>query len=800
MLTTAACPDASRKRRLSEEMIQQPSPREARGKVFLKLRGKSLLLVGMRGPGKDCSRVATARSKTRGSGQLPHKLRAEPRTRVARRGPDYWIRKRNVTSFVILQSVILQDLILLGALRLIVIHRRRIEMKGIILLCGFLAALLVGAGLAISAQEAAKHAITFDDMIELHRIAEPQVSPDGKWVAYTVATPDMEANRNASNIWMVSTSGGSAMQLTQSGHDSSPVWSPDGKTLAFLSARGGEAHALTKLSTGVDMVKWSPDGKTITFTSSAYPDCKDEDCNSKRDAEKEKSKVKAHVAEHLLYRHWTHWNDGKRSHLFVAPADGSAAPRDLTPGANYDVPPDERSGPGDINFSPDGKEMCFTAVTDKMEAISTNGDLFIVPVAGGEAKRITTQPGFDGNPVYSPDGKYIAYHAQLTAEYEADRWRVMLFDRQTGKIENLSEAFDRSANGLAWSPDSKTIYFTAEDETLQPVYSIPACSCGLPIKVITEGFNTAISLSADGKTLIFERTSLTMPGEIFASSSDGSNVRQLTHQNEPILAALAMNAPETFWFDGAAATKVQAMLIRPPKFDAAKKYPLLVLLHGGPQTMWSNAWGYRWNAQVFSAAGYVTLMINRRGSTGYGQKFTDEITNDWGGKAYVDVMNGVDFTLKKYPFVDGTRMAAAGGSYGGYMADWIVTHTGRFKAIVSHASVYDKVAMYATEELWFEEHDMQGTPWTNPESYRKWAPVTYAGELGKFKTPTLVIAGERDYRVPYTQSLEFFSALQRQEVPSKLVVFPDEGHWVLKPQNSQFWYKTFLDWLAAYVK
>jgi dipeptidyl aminopeptidase/acylaminoacyl peptidase len=675
-----------------------------------------------------------------------------------------------------------------------------------------LGALLLGAGLAVSAQEAAKHAITFDDMIKLHRIAEPQVSPDGKWVAYTVATPDLEANRNASNIWMAPTTGGAALQLTQSGHDSSPVWSPDGKTLAFLSSRGGESqvyllsteggesHPLTKLSTGADIVKWSPDGKTIAFTSSVYPDCKDDDCNSKRDAEKEKSKVKAHVAEHLLYRHWTHWNEGKRSHLFVVSADGSAAPRDLSPGANYDIPPDERSGPGDLNFSPDGKEICFSAVTDKMEAISTNGDLFIVAVAGSEAKRITTQPGFDGNPVYSSDGKYIAYHAQLTPEYESDRWRVMLYDRQSGKIENLSEGFDRSANELAWSPDSKTIYFTAENETQQPVYAMAARAGAEPKKIIADTYNTAISFSADGKTLVFERTSLTVPAELFAASSDGSNVRQFTHQNEPILAGLEMNAPETFWFDGAEGTKVQAMLIRPPKFDATKKYPLLVLLHGGPQTMWGNSWSYRWNAQVFSAAGYVTLMINRRGSTGYGQKFTDEITNDWGGKAYTDVMNGVDSTLKKYPFIDGTRMAAAGGSYGGYMADWIATHTGRFKAIVSHASVYDKVSMLATEELWFEEHDMQGTPWTNPESYRKWAPVTYAGELGKFKTPTLVIAGERDYRVPYTQSLEFFSALQRQGVPSKLVVFPDEGHWVLKPQNAQFWYKTFLDWVATYVK
>jgi dipeptidyl aminopeptidase/acylaminoacyl peptidase len=693
-------------------------------------------------------------------------------------------------------------------------------MRDVILRCVFASALL-GSGPALSAQETTKHGITFDDMIKLHRIAEPQISQDGKWVAYTVSTPDMDANRGVSNIWVVPTAGGVAMQLTQSGHDSSPVWSPDGKTLAFLSSRsgnsevyllsmeGGESHALTKLSTGADMVKWSPDGKTIAFTSSVYPDCvsrsaaalnSDDECNKKRDEEKEKNKVKAHVAEHLLYRHWTRWNEGKRSHLFVVSIDGSVVPRDLTVGADYDIPPDVRSGPGDINFSPDGKEICFTAVTDRMEAISTNGDLFIVPVTGGEAKRITTQPGFDGNPVYSPDGKSIAYHAQLTAGYEADRWRVMLYDRQSGKNENLSEGFDRSADELAWSPDSKTIYFTAEDETQKPVYAMAARAGAEPKKIIASTYNTAISLSADGKTLVFERTSLTLPAEIFAASSDGSNVRQLTHQNDSMLATLEMNAPETFWFDGAAGTKVQAMLIHPPKFDATKKYPLLVLLHGGPQTMSPNAWGYRWNAQVFSAAGYVTLMINRRGSTGYGQKFTDEITNDWGGKAYVDVMNGVDYTLKKYSFVDGSRMAAAGGSYGGYMADWIATHTGRFKAIISHASVYDKVAMYATEELWFEEHDMQGTPWSNPESYKKWAPVTYAGELGKFKTPTLVIAGERDYRVPYTQSLEFFNALQRQGVPSKLVVFPDEGHWVLKPQNAQFWYKTFLDWLALYVK
>jgi dipeptidyl aminopeptidase/acylaminoacyl peptidase len=683
--------------------------------------------------------------------------------------------------------------------------------KCVSLLAVFVAIFLAPVTFPTYAQNADKHPMTFDDLIKLHRIGGATVSRDGRWVAYSVSTPDLDVNRSVSNVWLASTAGGEPVQLTQGGHDNSPAWSPDGKTLAILSARdgtsqiyllslaGGDAKKLTHVSTGVDLFHWSPDGHSIAFTSSVYPDCKDDACNAKRDEEKDKSKVKARIYDHLLYRHWDHWNDGKRSHLFVMPVDANATPRDLTAGADYDVPPDQRGGAGDFNFSPDSQELCFTAVTDKVEAISTNADLFLVSVSGGEPKRITTQRGFDGNPVYSPNGHYIAYHAQLTPGYESDRWRVMLYDRQSGKSENLSESFDRSANELAWSPDSKTIYFLAENETLQPVYAMEAQANATPKKVL-DGFNAEFAFSGDGSVLVTERTSLTMPAELFVSAANGSGLKQLTHANEAILSHVEMNEPETFWFEGAEGTKVEAMLIRPPNFSASQKYPMLVLLHGGPQTMWSNAWGYRWNAEVFSGAGYVTLMINRRGSTGYGQKFTDEITNDWGGKAYVDVMKGVDAALAKYPFVEKSRLAAAGGSYGGYMADWLATHTGRFKAIISHAGVYDKVSMYATEELWFEEHDLQGTPWGAPENYKKWAPSTFAGDLGKYKTPTLVIAGERDYRVPYTQSLEFFNTLQRQDVPSKLLIFPDEGHWVLKPQNSQLWYKTFLDWLATYVK
>jgi dipeptidyl aminopeptidase/acylaminoacyl peptidase len=667
---------------------------------------------------------------------------------------------------------------------------------------------LVGSSVAFAQT---KHAITVEDLLKVHRISGPEVSRDGKWVAYGVSTPDMETNRSVSNIWIVGTAGGEAVQVTQGGRDNSPAWSPDGGQLAFLSARdgssqvyvismnGGEARKVTQLSTGADLFKWAPDGKTIAFTSSVYVNCKDDECNRKRDEEKDKSKVKARIYDHLLYRHWDHWSEGKRSHLFVMAVDGSAAPRDLTAGANYDVPPDERGSASDINFSPDGKEICFTAVTDKMEAISTNGDLFLVPVSGGEAKKNTSNLGFDGNPVYSPDGKYIAYHAQLAAQYEADRWRVMLYNRQSGKTENISEGFDRSVENLAWAPDSRTIYFTAENETLGPVYSMEAKAGATPKKIL-DGFNVAFSFSGDGKTLVAERTSLTMPAELFVAAGDGNGLKRLTHANDALLATLEVSEPETYWFEGAEGTKVQAMLMRPPNFTATNKYPLLVLLHGGPQTMWSNAWSYRWNPQVFSAPGYVTLMINRRGSTGYGQKFTDEITNDWGGKAYVDVMKGIDAAAAKFAFIDKTKMAAAGGSYGGYLADWLATHTDRFKAIISHAGVYDKNAMMATEELWFEEHDMQGTPWAAAENYKKWSPSTYAGDLGKYKTPTLVIAGERDYRVPYTQSLEFFNSLQRQDVPSKLVIFPDEGHWILKPQNSELWYRTFLGWLGEYLK
>jgi dipeptidyl aminopeptidase/acylaminoacyl peptidase len=663
------------------------------------------------------------------------------------------------------------------------------------------------------AQTPSKHAMTFDDLAGMQRVGEPQISPDGRAVVYTVGTADMDTNRVAHNIWVVPTAAGSQpRQLTQTGHDTRPQWSPDGKTIAFLSGRegatqiyaipaqGGNAKKITSLSTGADNEKWSPDGRWIAFTSSVFPDCADDACNRARDDAAEKSKVKARVYDHLLYRHWVHWSDGKRSHLFLVAANGGA-PRDVTPRADYDVPPDERGDANDFNFSPDSKELCFTAVTDRPEAISTNGDLFLVPTSGGEPKRVTSNPGFDGHPVYSPDGRYIAYHSQKTPEYESDRWRLMLYDRAAGTHTELAESFDRSVDEIVWSPDSKHIYFTALNEEEQPVYDVAAAPGSTPRQIVKDSFNESISLSADGNSFAFLRSALIAPTEVFTSRSDGSAARQLSQHNAARLASIDLNPPESFWYEGAGGTRIQGMLIRPPHFDASKKYPLLLLIHGGPQSLWTDSWGYRWNEELFAAPGYVAVMINPRGSTGYGQKFTDEITDDWGGRVYEDLIKGVDYVIGNYSYVDANRVAAAGGSYGGYMIDWIATHTGRFKVLISHAGVYDKTAMYgATEELWFEEHDMAGTPWTHPESYQKWSPSTYAGDLGKYKTPTLVFCGELDYRVPYTQSLEFFTAMQRQNVPSRLVVYPDEGHWILKPQNSRLWYKTFSDWLAAYLE
>ncbi len=678
--------------------------------------------------------------------------------------------------------------------------------------CAVLSAAAVVCALGWRDVSAAGRAITIDDLLAMHRISEPQISPDGTRVIYTVATPDLKANRSARDIWIAPIGGGAdATPLTTSGKDASARWSPDGKRIAFVSSRDGSAQLwvmdandpstakrVTNLSGGADNLVWAPDGRSIAITSEVYLDCKDEACNAKRDKDREEHPVKARVYERLLYRHWTEWSEGKRVHPFIVSlADGAA--RDLIPGADYDAPPRQREGPHPMAFAPDGQSICFIAITDAVEAASTNADLFEVPVSGGTPKKLSTSPGFDGAPAYSPDGKYIVYRSQARAGYESDKWRLMVYDRAAGTSKSLTDAFDRSVDTPLWSSDSQTIYFNAEDRGEMPLFRVSIAG-GAPKPVSTGTFDGEFDVRSGA--IVVARSSLASPVDLFTMNptAGGATAQRVTRQNAERLSPLDLATAESFTFKNAGAD-VQGFVVRPPAFDASKKYPVVMLLHGGPQTMWGDSWSYRWNAQMFAAKGWVVVMINRRGSTGFGQKFTDEIKDDWGGKAFSDLMTGLDVVLGKYAFTDRNRVAAAGGSYGGYMIDWMESQAkGRFRALVSHAGVYDLTSSYgATEELWFPEHEFSGTPWTNAPTYEKLSPSSYVQEFGAHKTPTLVVAGELDFRVPYTQSLEFFTALQRQGVPSKLVLFPDEGHWILKPNNSKFWYSEVLGWLEQYL-
>jgi dipeptidyl aminopeptidase/acylaminoacyl peptidase len=669
--------------------------------------------------------------------------------------------------------------------------------------------------------------ITFDDLISIKRIGDAQISPDGKQIAYVVAVADKEQNRARRSIWVVSTTGGESRQLiTSEKNDDTPRWSRDGRSIAFLSNRAGapqvfvaaadgsNARQVTKSPEGVAELIWSPDGKFLAFASDVYPDCGSPACTADRAAAAEKSKVKAVVTDRLLFRHWDSFKQGKRSHLFVVPVDGGE-PRDLTPG-DFDAPPFSLGDPTAFDFSPDGQEIAFSRNTDRVEAISTNNDIFIVPVTGGEPKRITGgNPGSDTTPRYSPDGRWIAYRSQARQGFESDRFRLMVFDRKTAAVRELSTDFDRWVGEIVWAPDSQSIFVGAEDRGRELV-ALASINGGVKPLIEKTGSN-GLSVSADGKTLAFTRSSLTMPAEVFKANADGTDPAQLTRTNAQLLSGLDLSAVEDFEYDGAKMpvtrkigrlkvqsdlglgkpSRIHGFILKPPQFSPTRKYPMVLLIHGGPQGAWLDAWGYRWNPQMWAARGYVTVLINPHGSTGYGQAFTEQISSDWGGAVYEDLMKGVDYVIKQ-GYVDPERLGAAGGSYGGYMVNWILGHTDRFKALVSHAGVYNLVSMYgATEELWFPEWEFRGVPWDRPELYEKWSPHLFAKN---FKTPTLVVHGELDYRVPIGEGLQLFTTLQRRGVPSKLLYFPDEGHWISKPQNSELWYKTVLDWFDQWLK
>src|SRR5580700_94644 len=714
----------------------------------------------------------------------------------------------------------------------------------------FLSLLVLAFTLPAIAQS--KHPFTFDDMMKLKRVGDPQVSPDGKWVIFSVVDVDLDANTKTPHIWIVPTAGGQEREIIADQDADRPRWAPDGKRFAFLSTKEGGSqvwiadfdgvagtvtatHKLTDIVTEAGGELWSPDGKNILFTSDVYPNCTFDDrgeanCNKLTLDAAQNGKVKAQIFDHLLYRHWNAYKEGKRTHIFVVEVPRGNAdvtivthilspPSDLTPG-DYDAPVFSLGGQDNYAFSPDGQEICYSSNHDKNPADSTNNDLWIVPVGGGPAKNITADnPASDSTPLYSPDGRYIAYRAQQRPGYESDRFRLMLYDRKTGEKKDLTENFGEWVGTYAWSPDSKVIYFSAGEGGYQPLFRVGLDD--LVVVRVMAGTYDDLDFAPDGRTLALTQNSIAFPSRIDVVSTGivegrwaqilgnypkgtkrinltGVEPRTLADPDAEILSRVSMSPIESFYFTGAHNDKVEGFLVKPPDFDASKKYPVKFLIHGGPEGAWGDDWSYRWNPELFAANRYVVIMINFHGSTGYGQKFIDAINGDWGGAPYEDLMKGLDYAEMTYPFIDKDRECALGASYGGYAINWILGHTDRFKCLVSHDGMFNAESAWGTtEELWFNNWEFKGTPYDNRAMYQKWSPHQYAKN---FKTPTLVIHGQRDYRLDVSEGLQLFTTLQMEGIPSKMLYFPDEGHWVLKPQNSRLWYETVNAWVDQWTK
>jgi dipeptidyl aminopeptidase/acylaminoacyl peptidase len=650
---------------------------------------------------------------------------------------------------------------------------------------------------------------TVEDLLKVRRVGDPRISPDGTRVVFTIGDVNWDVNKVITQIYVVPIDGGSMKQLTNgAGSATSPRWSPEGKRIAYITGGqvwtmendGDNKNQVTKISTDAAAPIWSPDGQWIAFTSDVYPDCSNDDCNKKKAEAAEKSKVKAHITTRLLFRHWDEWRDVKRTHVFLVSSKGGTA-RDITPG-DFDSPPYAAASGVDFAFSPDSKEFAYIRNPDKVEAISTNSDIYVIPTAGGPAKDITVgNRGYDVGPIYTRDGKYIIYRSQATAGFEADRWRLMAYNRATGTSTEITKNFDLQVEEVALSPDGNYAYFIAGDRGRLPIYRVPLGGAE-PQKVIPDVSAAGLQITPDGKWLVFANSSIAMPAEIYRGSIDNGSLTALTSANNNLMSQFGLRKVEDVEWTGALGKKIHGFIVKPSNFDPNKKYPLAVIIHGGPQSAFYDNWGYRWNPQVFANNGYIAFLPNPRGSIGYGQQFVNEISADWGGKAYTDIMNGVADVLRRNSFIDRNRIGAAGASYGGYMINWIEGHNNdprfRFKVLVSHDGVYNLESMYgATEELWFTDWEFKGTPWTNPAMYARWSPSRF---VKNFKTPILIIHSDLDYRVPIGEGLQLFTAVQRMGIDSKLLSFPDEGHWVLKPQNSQLWYHTVLDWLDKYLK
>jgi len=676
---------------------------------------------------------------------------------------------------------------------------------------------LIAPGGAAGAAEARDARFTVEDLVLLKRISDPQLSPDGRQVAFVQRETDMDANKGRTSLWLLELTPGTAAprRLTDvKANDSSPRWSPDSRTLYFLSTRsgssqvwrlaltGGDAQRVTDYPLEVGALKVSPHADLLALSMEVFPDCPTLACTRERLDARSRDKATGRLYERLFIRHWDTWSNGTRSHLFSAPlsAGGTASttPIDVSKGFDADIPGKPFGGDEDFAFSPDGRSLVFSArIAGHTEPWSTNFDLFQTPVDGSAPPVNLTSgnPAWDALPVFLANGD-LAWLAQQRPGFESDRFHIVLKDARSGAVRSLTGGWDRTVHRLGATPDGKALLASVDELGQAPLYRIDPKS-GAPARLVAGGAVEAFSAARE--RVVFARADLGGPEDLYVVGLRGGPARRLTEVNHEVLAGRRMSDFAQFSFKGWNDESVYGYVVKPYGFEPGRRYPIAFVVHGGPQVSFGNLWTYRWNAQAFAGGGYAVVMIDFHGSPGYGQAFTDSISRDWGGKPLVDLQKGLAAALAKYPWLDGERVCALGASYGGFMMNWIEGHwPDRFRCIVNHDGLFDQRMMYyATEELWFPEWELGGPQYENPQGYEAANP---ANLVSKWRTPMLVIHGEQDFRIPYPQGIGTFTALQRRGIESKLLIFPDENHWVLKPADSVLWYHTVLGWLDTHLK
>jgi dipeptidyl aminopeptidase/acylaminoacyl peptidase len=676
--------------------------------------------------------------------------------------------------------------------------------------------LLLSLALACSTAFAAeKRLITPQDLWAMKRVGSPALSPDGRQVVFVVQEWSIEKNKSTSNLWLAEVSSGKVRRLTTAQvSDGAPAWSPDGTRVAFTSKRGddennalyvmrldgGEPEKLLELPFAVSAPKWMPDGQGLIVATRVIPELAgkmgpaDLAAMKKEVKRRKDSKVSAKVSEARAFRYWDVWLTDNLAHRLVHVAVATKALRDLTPGFSY---PFTVSGEFTFEIAPDGKSVAVTInSTPPPYQGYLNNDIYLVPTDGsGTRKNLTPEnPGDDSGPVFAPDGKSLVYRRLKMPYYSGEFQKLWRHELATGKNTPVTEQLDYAIGDVAFADDGQTIWLTAEDKGVVPIFKVKADGSGF---AAVHRPGSAGNLEVAGGAIVFLHNTASRPDELFALDAKTGAARQITHFNDALLAQFDLGRAEEYWFEGAAGAKVHGWLYYPPGYDAKKTYPLLQLMHGGPHTMNRDAWSFRWNAHVMAAPGYVVTWINRHGSTGFGEKFCQSILGAWGDKPLEDILKGTDFLLKKLPNLDAKRMAAAGGSYGGYMAAWVAGHTDRFAALINHAGVNDFITQYGADVTSFGfSNVLGGKPWENVEGMQRNNPTTYAKN---FKTPMLIIHGEKDYRVPYVNGTALYGIYQAMGLPARLVIFPDENHWILTPQNSIYWNWEFQSWLARYI-